>query len=504
MIRGTLDDFSLPEIIRLIATGARSGILEVKGATGSGRIVFDAGAVRSAESNYAREPIGRKLIRLSAVSEEDVWSVLERGGGERRRLGEALIEAGLVDEARVASALAEQVEEDVLNLLRQNPVEFVWVPGAVPAAGPAIPAGQLIAAVTRRLAEFRNLRSRIPSDEALIALAPSPSGSEHEIRLTPNQWRLLALLSGRRVVRDVLRYSGAGDIQTLRVLGGLIAEGLIEVKEPDPDSHAPPSWEGNLDRVWPPPPPPEEASSSHRRPNEPRVIRLPDEGAVLPPSHASFEIALVGAGNRLYGPLAAAWLHQLLAGSSIRVKSLGVQDLASIPPPVEVIEAARRWGVEVAGHRTEQLRAGSLRGADLVLGWDRFDVDTSVALGGAARERAFTLGEFADLIGGVRAPEGSDVGSRARLLTARANRARAEGGEDAIRPEGSGPAAAGRTPAPPGGAGSHDGNGGRRESVAARIRALCVIVGEAMVDPDAHLRLGPPPPPPAASGIRPS
>lgn len=478
MIRGTLDDFSLPEIIRLIASGRRSGILELKGATGAGRLLFENGQVRGAESSYAREPIGRKLIRLSAVSEEDVWSVLERQGTERTPIGRAMVVAGLVDDDQLAVALEEQMEEDVLNLLRLNPREFVWTPGSVPGERPGVPAEVIIAAVTRRLAEFRSLRRLIPSDDALVSLSPLPQGASRDIHLSPSQWRLLALLGGRRIVRDVLRYSGSGDIQTLRVLGDLIAGGLIEVQEAEAVPETSPAWEVTLDRMWPSPP----GSGGPPSPEPPRVIRLPDEGEGAPARQtASFEVALLGAGNRLFGPLAAGWLHQLLGGGSVRVRSLGVQDLPSLPPPVEVIDTARQFGLEVAGHRTEQVRAGSLRGTDLVLGWDRFDVDTAVALGGAARERAFTLVEFGTLVRGVRAPEGSDLPTRARLLVARAHRARADGGREGVM-------------APD--VAAHNNNGGSTEAIVARIRGLCVTVGDALLERGARPRTGPPPPPP--------
>jgi protein-tyrosine-phosphatase len=206
----------------------------------------------------------------------------------------------------------------------------------------------------------------------------------------------------------------------------------------------------------PPPPPPDR-----------RVIRLPEETISAPP--ASFEIALVGGGSRAFGPLAAAWLSRL---PRVSVRTVAVQDLPSVPPPVDVIENARRWGLEIAGHRTLQLLPGGLRGLDLVLGWDRFDVDTAVALGGAPRERAFTLGEFAELVGRVRTPDGSDPTARVRLLVARAHRARSEGPLQEPRP------AAG-------------------ESVEARIRRWCAAIGRVLGE-----RKPPVPPPPAGTGFR--
>jgi protein-tyrosine-phosphatase len=475
MIRGTLDDFSLPEIIRLIASGQRTGILEVKGASGAGRLVFENGRVLGAESSYAREPIGRKLIRLSAVSEEDVWSILERQGTARTRLGRAMVEAGLVDDDQLAAALAEQIEEDVLNLLRLSPVEFTWRPGTVPGDGPGVPAGALIVAVTNRLAEFRDLRRRIPSDDSLISLAPLPPTGARDIHLAPSQWRLLALLGGRKVVRDLLQYSGAGDIQTLRVLAGLIADGLLEVQEPPSSSELGPTWESNLDRVWPPPEAPAVDVSGRR------VIRIPEE-APPPPAVAQFEIALMGAGNRMFGPLAVGWLTQLLDGGSVRVRSFGVQDLPTLPPPVDVIETARRVGIEVAGHRTEQVKAGSLQGSDLVLGWDRFDVDTAIALGGAARERAFTALEFTDLIRTVRPPEGSDLPSRARLVVARAHRARLDRAGEGLAVHATG---------------GND-NGGPTEPMIARLRRFCLTIGDVLVGEGSGPSLVPPPPPPVA------
>jgi hypothetical protein len=97
----------------------------------------------------------------------------------------------------------------------------------------------LIMEGSRRLEEWEQVRRKIASLDAVVAMAPSPGGAGVEVNLKPEEWRLLSVVDGRRTVRDLVELFGQGQFQTCRVLYGLAGAGLLEIR--DPEVEGPPS-----------------------------------------------------------------------------------------------------------------------------------------------------------------------------------------------------------------------------------------------------------------------
>lgn len=227
MIRGTFNEFSVAEIIRLIHTTKKTGLLHVYGREGTGSISFGDGEICAAGTSLASEPLGRRLVRRGDLPEAELTAALERLEGNNVRLGESLVSAGVVRRDAVHSALEEQVEDGLLDVLRLRPTEFLWAhQDPAPVAAPGTE--QLLVAATERLAQLERISERLPDDVA-VTLSPVPDPSVAEIRLTADEWRVIAMLGTRRSLRDVLRYSPSGDTRALLALDRLMKGGLVEV-----------------------------------------------------------------------------------------------------------------------------------------------------------------------------------------------------------------------------------------------------------------------------------
>jgi hypothetical protein len=227
MIKGTFDEFSLLDIIQLILTTKKTGVLYVGGPEGTGSISFSNGEICAAGSTFASEPLGRRLVRRGDLGEGDLRAALRRLEGTNDRLGESLVAAGVVRRDAVRSALEEQVHDGLLDVLRLRPTEFRWEhDDPTPVAAPRT--DQLLDAVTQRLSQLERITQRYV-DGAAVTLSPVPEGSPPEIRLSLEEWRMISLLGTRRTLSDVLRYSQCGDTRASRVLHRLIEEGLVEV-----------------------------------------------------------------------------------------------------------------------------------------------------------------------------------------------------------------------------------------------------------------------------------
>jgi hypothetical protein len=231
MLKGTLDDFTLPDIFRLLSLARRTGTLAVTRSAGSGRVFFRSGDVYFADSSLTREPLGQKLVRARAITEGQLMKALDEHAASGRRVGEILVESELVSLEQLESAVRDQIEGSVFDLLRWELGEFEWEQGTeteveVPIA---VSVENLIMEASRRLDELEVIKRKIPSVAAVLRMAPKPPEGAVEINITPEEWRILVLVDGTRSVAAIAEAVALDEFGAMRVLYGLVSAGLIEV-----------------------------------------------------------------------------------------------------------------------------------------------------------------------------------------------------------------------------------------------------------------------------------
>lgn len=230
MLKGTLDDFTLPDIVRLAARAKRTGRLEVQRRAGSGKVFFRDGEVYYAESSVSKEPLGQKLIWSGAVSQSQLQKALDENVRTGKRVGDILLDTGVVTLAQIQNAVRSQMEDAIFDLLRWDYGEFEWETGTEIDAEIAISADveRLVEEASRRIEELAAIKRRIPSPDVVLAMAERPPQGAHEINITGEEWRVLVLVDGRRSVADIASAIGADAFKTTRTLFRLLEEGLIE------------------------------------------------------------------------------------------------------------------------------------------------------------------------------------------------------------------------------------------------------------------------------------
>ena len=120
----------------------------------------------------------------------------------------------------------------------------------------------------------------------------------------------------------------------------------------------------------------------------------------------TLRILVVCSANQCRSPLAEA---SLLAeagarGLPVSVRSAGTQAMPGVPATGPTVDAARKLGRDLTGHRSAVVAASSVAAADVVVGLERRHVQELVVLQPGTFSRTFTLKEL-----GRR---GRDVGPR--------------------------------------------------------------------------------------------
>jgi hypothetical protein len=231
MLKGTLDDFTLPDMFRLMSFAKKTGRLDVKRRAGHGSVFFREGEVYYAESSLTKIPLGQKLLRAGVITESQLNKALDANAESGERVGEILMQTGVVDGEQLETALRAQIEDAVFDLLRWDLGEFSWEPNAAvdPEVGIMVSVENLIMEASRRLDELEVITRKIPSGRTVLKMADKPPEGAVEINITPEEWRILVLVDGTRTVAQIGDLVGLDEFDAMRTLYGLVSAGLIEV-----------------------------------------------------------------------------------------------------------------------------------------------------------------------------------------------------------------------------------------------------------------------------------
>jgi hypothetical protein len=181
MLAGDLHDFRLPDVLRLLGDGAKSGTLHVERDGGAGRIDLEAGAVVA---------LGVGARHLPAADDEVVDLASQLLGWET---GTFRFEGTVPDGDGATDGVA------VADLLQRAATRGERLHALVEAQGPR---------------------------DTQVVLVP---GITNDVSLSPPQWALVASLAEGRTIDALVERGGFGELTTRELIDDLVRQGLISV-----------------------------------------------------------------------------------------------------------------------------------------------------------------------------------------------------------------------------------------------------------------------------------
>jgi len=115
---GRLEDLALPDIFQIISLSKKTGTLIVRSRRGTGMVVFKDGQVIQAASDSIRDSLGNILVSQGMVAEAVLTQALaEQRRGTDKHLGMILVEMGAVPAQTLETVVRKQIEEIIYDLL---------------------------------------------------------------------------------------------------------------------------------------------------------------------------------------------------------------------------------------------------------------------------------------------------------------------------------------------------------------------------------------------------
>jgi hypothetical protein len=229
VLAGDLAEMQPSDLLNFLHQGRRTGVLLARVNDVERAVALADGNVAWACSTSPVERLGAMLTSMGLVGRDRLEAILkeERGKpGEHKRIGQLLVDRGIVAPDEVWRGLKQQATEIFLGLLVSQTGNFVFLRGLEKSKLPAQLAldtqGMLLDGL-RRLDEMELYRSRVPNMEC----APKPTSKPVTSKLGPEEQHILALADGRRTIEEMATMTSLGEFETTKAAFKLLEAGYL-------------------------------------------------------------------------------------------------------------------------------------------------------------------------------------------------------------------------------------------------------------------------------------
>ncbi len=187
-LQGTLETFSVPEVLRLLSGTTKTGLLALQGDRGAGKVWFTEGRIVAAHSDH------------------------EQG---------------------------DRVDAVLFDLLRYGSGSFEFDPGTLPVGDTTgdVDVEDVLVEAERMLVAWREIEAVVPSLDVQVQLVDELSGDS--VTVTADQWRSLALVGSGISARRLGAHLGVGEFDACSAVRDLVDAGLVGVSEPVSEREGP-------------------------------------------------------------------------------------------------------------------------------------------------------------------------------------------------------------------------------------------------------------------------
>lgn len=243
-IQGELGGTQAPALLKLISGQRKPGRLRVLTAVDEKHLHFHRGHIAAVHSLHPTDgsptaflmhKLGDLLLRRNLISLQQLERATEICALQpHRRIGEILLETSPLTEGDLRDTLHIQAEEILFSWLftPHGSFEYVATKNNVPTHEDlAIDVNDLLRKATLQIEEWKGLRQTIPSLETRIDFKGNGRAKMQHARMPASQESILAMVDGRRTVREICQKSGILELEVCRFLAAMIKGRILQINQ---------------------------------------------------------------------------------------------------------------------------------------------------------------------------------------------------------------------------------------------------------------------------------
>ncbi|MCZ6787301.1 MAG: hypothetical protein O7E54_09070, partial [Planctomycetota bacterium] len=214
----------------MLSLSAREGTLFIYEGARKQAICFtkEGVSIRSRERNECNL-LGKVLIRLGKVTEQDLRRAIQERRASNRLLGDVLVELGACTREDVEESFGIQSEEDIRDLfLNKREAQFEYVDGYFPESdGGTIPfvtlnVNTLLIEIARRSDEWEYIRRRVRGPREIFRFTGAEGAIQGDVLQECYAHRIDPLIDGTHSVTDLIELSYVNKFEVCKLLSAYL------------------------------------------------------------------------------------------------------------------------------------------------------------------------------------------------------------------------------------------------------------------------------------------
>ncbi|MEW5848308.1 MAG: DUF4388 domain-containing protein [Myxococcota bacterium] len=264
-LSGSLKEFAPADVLQLVGRQRMTGMLAMRRRSRAVDFWFKNGTLAWAQSvsREQRERLGQMLVDAGVISEAQLEAAVEQHVRTKRRLGMVLLVQGIVSAEDIEKFVQLQLRESIYNVFLWRDGTYDFTPRPVPPPEPGavldIRWEQLLMEGIRRADEWPRIREVItspeltfnvtaplpapgatpePTDEDLERAFLAEDGFEDEAvrsEITEHERLLYSLAKPNVSVQQLINRSWLGEFETCSCLARLVRGGYLEARHEGED-----------------------------------------------------------------------------------------------------------------------------------------------------------------------------------------------------------------------------------------------------------------------------
>ena len=231
-LQGSIQNFSLPEILQLVATTRKTGTLAIQNQSAIVMVYFKDGHITYAYGPQQTYHIGQLLKELEVLTAQQLEDAvkIQAESETSARLGEILIEQNYISRSDLEAAVKTQIEELLYSLLSWQTGSFKFYENQLPTEEEItvrLSVENVILEGLRRFDEMNMAETALPDVDSVYTIAASQAGLQREVAMPATEWNIMALADGHRTIKEICEMSQIGYDETMIRLARLKIAGII-------------------------------------------------------------------------------------------------------------------------------------------------------------------------------------------------------------------------------------------------------------------------------------
>lgn len=238
-MRGELGIFSAAEILQLIGSQEKSGVLQVRSKGRTAVLFFDSGKIISARDRRqsVSDPFLTYLLENGEITIQDLHKVLESKKADGGDVIEIMLREKLADDAKLGELLSQYALQIVTNIVKweAGTYEFMASCDGMPdkALGEPLRLEPILMEALRRKDEVEEITRFLPSLETRLDVAEP---NWETLPLEENDLALMRLVDGSKTIDEIIELSAADEVEALDILEKLFALGIVSIAAETPQA----------------------------------------------------------------------------------------------------------------------------------------------------------------------------------------------------------------------------------------------------------------------------